>query len=116
MPLERYIASLMPLQKNISPFKNIPVISPFNQDNFLKCLETAGPQLTTGIKGDWANLYKRFFRCPNFAHWYEKRFRDISIKLKTLHIEKLCKSNLIEFISDKGMQRYCAFKQKKIYK
>lgn len=51
MPLERYIASLMPLQKNISPFKNIPVINPFNPDDFIKSLETSGPQLTTGIKG-----------------------------------------------------------------
>ena len=33
--------------------------------------------------------------------WYESRFREISIKLKTLHIEKLCRSNLIEFVSDK---------------
>lgn len=103
MPLERYIASLMPLQKNISPFKNIPVINPFNPDDFIKSLETfpSGPQLTTGIKGDWSNLYRRFFRCSNFAAWYESRFREISTKIKTLHIEKLCKSNLIEFISDK---------------
>lgn len=67
MPLERYIASLMPLQKSISPFKNIPVIQPFNPDDFLKSLETSGPQLITGIKGDWPNLYRRFFRCSNFV-------------------------------------------------
>ena len=52
MPLERYIASLMPLQKNISPFKNIPLPMPFNPDDFFKSLESTGPQLTSGIKGN----------------------------------------------------------------
>ncbi|KAJ8928525.1 hypothetical protein NQ314_018901 [Rhamnusium bicolor] len=56
IPLERYIASLMPLQKSISPFKAAPTPLPFNPDNLFATLETAGPQLTlnnTGIKGDW---------------------------------------------------------------
>ena len=58
MPLERYLASLMPLAKSLSPFKSAPAILPFNQDDFFKLLLISGPQLTSGIKGDWTSLYR----------------------------------------------------------
>lgn len=58
MPLERYLASLMPLQKSLSPFKSAPAMLPFNQDDFFKLLHISGPQLTSGIRGDWTSLYK----------------------------------------------------------
>lgn len=102
IPLERYLASLMPLQKDISPFKSAPMIQPFNPDDFLKTLETAGPQLTTGIKGDWNSLYRKFFRTPNFSAWYESRFGEVSQKLKALHIESISKADLVKWIGDKA--------------
>lgn len=77
IPLERYMASLMPLQKNLSPYKGTPLLKPFNPDDFLATLDTAGPQLTTGIKGDWANLYRKFFRSRNFHGWYQTRHREV---------------------------------------
>lgn len=108
IPLERYIASLMPLQKNISPFKvflthlktesntlsNIylqaaPTPLPFNPDDFFASLETAGPQLTSGIKGDWVGLYRRFFRSPNFNGWFNMRYTDLALKLQALQLEAL---------------------------
>lgn len=91
---ERYVASLMPLQKSISPWKvrqifcfffifrsfpfrwinlatfkdthNVPSLisqsppqlRPFNQEEFMKTLEKAGPQLTSRLKGDWIGLYR----------------------------------------------------------
>ncbi|XP_042323601.1 protein DENND6B-like [Sceloporus undulatus] len=57
-PLEHYMAGLMPLQKVITPWKNPPQIYPFRQEDFLKTLEHAGPQLTCLLKGDWMGLYR----------------------------------------------------------
>ena len=52
IPLERYLASLMPLARTISPYRAPPKVKPFNCEDFIKSVETAGPgpHLTTG---DW---------------------------------------------------------------
>lgn len=100
---ERYLASLMPLQKSVTPWKvglglnrddvhhhaaefpsrwqddqrmwvlgclyqwsdrdlvcaqTPPQIRPFSQEEFMKTLEHAGPQLTSVLKGDWMGLYR----------------------------------------------------------
>lgn len=98
IPLERYIASLMPLQKFISPYKAAPVPFPFNPDGFFATLETAGPQLTTGIKGDWVGLYKKFFRTPNFKAWFNMRYTELTLKLQALHLEALAKADLKDWV------------------
>lgn len=67
----------MPLQKNLSPYKGTPLLKPFNPDDFIATLDTAGPQLTTGIKGEWAELYRKFFRSRNFHGWYQTRHREV---------------------------------------
>ncbi|XP_062990525.1 protein DENND6B isoform X2 [Elgaria multicarinata webbii] len=89
IPLEHYMASLMPLQRAISPWKNPPQIRPFCQEDFLKTLEHAGPQLTCVLKGDWMGLYRRFFRSPNFDGWYRQRHREMMHKLEALHLEAI---------------------------
>lgn len=94
IPLERYVASLMPLQKDISPFKAAPNPLPFNPDDFFLTLETAGPQLTTGIKGDWVGLYRKFFRSPNFDGWFNARYTELYMKLQALQLEALADANL----------------------
>ncbi|KAJ8301413.1 hypothetical protein KUTeg_020400 [Tegillarca granosa] len=101
IPLERYMASLMPLQRNISPHKGPPRLRPFDPEEFLKSLEHSGPQLTSGIKGDWEGLYKKFFRCQNFEGWYQHRQFEVNQKLQVLHMEALCEANLMEWIADK---------------
>ena len=102
IPLERYLTSLMPLQKNISPYRALPLLAPFNPDDFLRTLDMSGPQLTTGIKGDWQQLYRKFFRCANFARWHESRLREMCDKIKTLHAQSMARANLLEFIADKA--------------
>ena len=72
IPLERYIAGLMPLAKNISPYRAAPTVRPFSPEDFLASLESCGPQLTSTLKGDWTGLYKRFFKSPNFVGWYNQ--------------------------------------------
>ncbi|XP_013404768.1 protein DENND6A isoform X2 [Lingula anatina] len=101
IPLERYMASLMPLQRNISPHKGPPVLKPFNVEEFLKTLDHSGPQLTSGLKGDWIGLYRKFFKCPNFDGWYHFRQKEVNQKLQALHLEALCKEDLVNWVRDK---------------
>ncbi|CAG2105847.1 unnamed protein product [Medioppia subpectinata] len=102
IPLERYFASLMPLQKNVSPFKRTPILQHFRPDDFLRSLETSGPQLTSGVKGDWTGLYTKFLRCPNFVCWYDTRLREANQKLRVLHMEAISAANLTDWIRDKA--------------
>ncbi|GJQ68117.1 hypothetical protein Trydic_g10709 [Trypoxylus dichotomus] len=101
IPLERYIASLMPLFKNISPYKAAPAPLPFNPDDFFATLENAGPQLTCGIKGDWVGLYKRFFKSPNFNGWFNMRYTELALKLQALQLEALSDANLKLWVQGK---------------
>ncbi|XP_018566710.1 protein DENND6A [Anoplophora glabripennis] len=101
IPLERYIASLMPLQKSISPFKAAPTPLPFNPDQFFATLDVAGPQLTlnnTGIKGDWVGLYRKFFRSPNFKAWFNTRYTELTLKLQALQLEALSNADLKDWV------------------
>uniref|UniRef100_A0A8C7ZMS2 DENN/MADD domain containing 6Aa n=1 Tax=Oryzias sinensis TaxID=183150 RepID=A0A8C7ZMS2_9TELE len=90
IPLERYVASLMPLQKSICPWKSPPQLRPFNQQDFMKTLEKAGPQLTSRLKGDWIGLYRCFLKSPNFDGWFRSRRKEMTQKLEALHLEALC--------------------------
>uniref|UniRef100_A0A3B3YWT0 UDENN domain-containing protein n=1 Tax=Poecilia mexicana TaxID=48701 RepID=A0A3B3YWT0_9TELE len=94
IPLERYVASLMPLQKSISPWKSPPQLRPFVQPDFMKTLEKAGPQLTSRLKGDWIGLYRHFLKSPNFDGWFRSRKREMTQKLEALHLEALCEEDL----------------------
>ncbi|KAI1890359.1 hypothetical protein AGOR_G00152920 [Albula goreensis] len=94
IPLERYVASLMPLQKSISPWKSPPQLRPFIQEEFMKSLEKAGPQLTSRLKGDWIGLYRQFLKCPNFDGWFRNRRKEMTQKLEALHLEALCDEDL----------------------
>uniref|UniRef100_A0A8C8AWG6 DENN domain containing 6B n=1 Tax=Otus sunia TaxID=257818 RepID=A0A8C8AWG6_9STRI len=101
IPLEHYIASLMPLQRAITPWKNPPQIRPFRQEDFMKTLEHAGPQLTCVLKGDWLGLYRRFFKSPNFDGWYRQRHKEMTQKLEALHLEAICE-NIVAWMKDKS--------------
>jgi len=78
-------------------------MQPFNPDAFFATLGTTGPQLTTGIKGDWTGLYKRFFRSPNFSGWFNARYKEVTQKLQVLHDEAL--SDAV------SMPAYCSGRQ-----
>ncbi|XP_043737600.1 protein DENND6B isoform X4 [Cervus elaphus] len=101
-PQEHYMASLMPLQKGIVPWKTPPQIRPFRQDDFLHSLERAGPQLTCVLKGDWLGLYRRFFKSPHFDGWYRQRHREMTQKLEALHLEAICEANIEIWMKDKS--------------
>uniref|UniRef100_A0A672QXG5 Protein DENND6B-like n=1 Tax=Sinocyclocheilus grahami TaxID=75366 RepID=A0A672QXG5_SINGR len=100
LPLERYLESLMPPQRSMSPWKTPPQIRSFSQDEFMKTLEQAGPQLN--LKGDWTGLYRRFFRSPNFDGWYRFRHREMTQKVECLHLEAICAADLLTWTKDKS--------------
>nr|KAF6398905.1 DENN domain containing 6B [Molossus molossus] len=102
IPLEHYMASLMPLQKSLSPWKTPPQIRPFRQDDFLCSLEQAGPQLTCTLKGDWLGLYRRFFKSPHFDGWYRQRRKEMAHKLEALHLEAICEANIETWMEGKS--------------
>uniref|UniRef100_A0A7N4P5J9 DENN domain containing 6A n=1 Tax=Sarcophilus harrisii TaxID=9305 RepID=A0A7N4P5J9_SARHA len=98
IPLERYVASLMPLQKSISPWKSPPQLRQFLPEEFMKTLEKAGPQLTSRLKGDWRGLYRHFLKSPNFDGWFRTRKKEMTQKLEALHLEALCEEDLLLWI------------------
>ncbi|XP_071764325.1 protein DENND6B [Centroberyx gerrardi] len=102
IPLERYLASLMPLQRSVTPWKTPPQIRPFSQEEFIGTLDHAGPQLTSVLKGDWMGLYRRFFRSPNFDGWYRLRHKEMTQKLECLHLEVVCDADLLGWTKDKS--------------
>uniref|UniRef100_A0A4W6DF36 DENN/MADD domain containing 6B n=1 Tax=Lates calcarifer TaxID=8187 RepID=A0A4W6DF36_LATCA len=102
IPLERYMASLMPLQRSVTPWKTPPQIRPFSQDEFMSTLDHTGPQLTSVLKGDWMGLYRKFFRSPNFDGWYRQRHKEMTQKLESLHLEVICDADLLSWTKDKS--------------
>lgn len=101
IPLERYVASLMPLQKDISPFKAAPNAHNFKLDDFLATLELAGPELTSPLKGDWKGLYRRFFHSPNFRGWYNNRHKALQCTLQERQLQALSEVNLEKWAMEK---------------
>lgn len=83
---------LIPILKCPHIFQSPPVLRPFDMDEFLKTVEHSGPQLTSGIKGDWQGLYHRFFRSSNFEGWYKLRQHEVNQKLQVLHLEVICEA------------------------
>uniref|UniRef100_A0A3Q3NFU8 UDENN domain-containing protein n=1 Tax=Mastacembelus armatus TaxID=205130 RepID=A0A3Q3NFU8_9TELE len=102
IPLERYMASQMPLQRSVTPWKTPPQIRPFSQDEFMSTLDHTGPQLTSVLKGDWMGLYRKFFRSPNFDGWYRHRHKEMTQKLESLHLEVICNADLLGWTKDKS--------------
>lgn len=102
IPLERYLASLMPLARTISPFRAPPKVRPFSCDDLIRSLESSGPQLTSRTKGDWAGLYRRFLKSPNFVGWYNQRHHEVSAKLSLLHLESLAEAKIGLWMENKA--------------
>ncbi|XP_034019466.1 protein DENND6B-like [Thalassophryne amazonica] len=96
------MAALMPLQRSVMPWKTPPQVRVFSQDDFMSTLDQTGPKLTSVLGGDWAGLYRKFFRSPNFDGWYRQRHREMTQKLDCLHLEAICEADLLDWIKDKS--------------
>merc|ERR1712060_604591 len=73
----------------------------FSCDDLIRSLESSGPQLTSKTKGDWAGLYRRFLKSPNFVGWYNQRHREVSQKLQLLHLQSLSEATIETWMADK---------------
>uniref|UniRef100_A0A5K3EHD3 UDENN domain-containing protein n=1 Tax=Mesocestoides corti TaxID=53468 RepID=A0A5K3EHD3_MESCO len=102
IPLEQYISTLMPLHRDISPFRCVPELNRFNMDDFFRTLERAGPRLTCDVKGDWVGLYKSFFSGPHFVHWLSQREADIRQKLHSLHLDAIIRTNFSTWLEERS--------------
>lgn len=87
IPLERYFTSLLPLRKYYQANRDPPTIKDFDKEEFLKTLDQYGPQLTSGLKGDWKDLYKHFFSTSNFSLWLSNRRQEGNAKIYSLYLE-----------------------------
>ncbi|CAG0886290.1 unnamed protein product [Cyprideis torosa] len=99
-PLEAYMSTLVP--KNFAPFKAPPSVSPFNPDNFIAMLEFNGPHLSTGVQGDWAGLYRKFFRSRNFAAWFDEKYSELQQTVDTAHLTALAEADVAGWSKSKG--------------
>jgi hypothetical protein len=96
IPLERYFVSLLPLRKYYQVNRKPPIIKQFDNEEFLKTLDQYGPQLTSGLKGDWKELYKHFLSTPNFRLWLADRQHEANAKIYSLYIETIANCRLEE--------------------
>ena len=96
IPLERYFVSLLPLRKYYQVNRRPPVIKSFDNEEFLKTLDQYGPQLTSGLKGDWKELYRHFLSTPNFRLWLADRQQEGNAKIYSLYIETIANCRLVE--------------------
>ncbi|TMS38342.1 hypothetical protein L596_005089 [Steinernema carpocapsae] len=103
IPLERYLSSLMPLRKHISPFRAVPQARAFDTEEFLRTIADNGPSLTCGVQGDWAGLYRQFLSSANFDGWLRSRQNDVDRQLRSIHLDVLCSS---EFSKDSLSSRH----------
>jgi hypothetical protein len=94
IPLERYFVSLLPLRKYYQVNRKPPIIKEFDNEEFLKTLDQYGPQLTSGLKGDWKELYRHFLSTPNFRLWLSDREQEGNAKIYSLYIETIANCRL----------------------
>lgn len=96
IPLERYFTSLLPLRKYYQVNRQPPTIKEFDKEEFLKTLDQYGPQLTSGLKGDWKDLYKHFLSTTNFSLWLSNRQKEGNTKIYLLYIETLAECRFVQ--------------------
>jgi hypothetical protein len=94
IPLERYFVSLLPLRKYYQANRKPPIIKDFDNEEFLKTIDQYGPQLTSGLKGDWKDLYKHFLSTPNFRLWLSNRHQEANAVIYSLYMETIVNCHL----------------------
>ncbi|UJR21064.1 hypothetical protein I4U23_024164 [Adineta vaga] len=94
IPLERYFTSLLPLKRFYQPSRDPPSIKEFESEEFLKTLDQYGPQLTSGLKGNWKDLYRQFLSTPNFRLWLTNRRHEANTIIYCEYIKTIANCRL----------------------
>ncbi|NXV67418.1 DEN6B protein, partial [Molothrus ater] len=93
IPLEHYMASLMPLQRAITPWKVGCTSHCGAQGGVVGWDCPVGPcQLQHPTNHNSQPLHRRFFKSPNFDGWFRQRHREMTQKLEALHLEAICEA------------------------
>jgi hypothetical protein len=81
IPLERYLASLMPLARNISPYRAAPKVKPFSAEDFLRSLDACGPQVKLFYQA-WHLLVRALGQCYDLKNKCLPKFFVILTQIK----------------------------------
>lgn len=103
IPLERYFASLMPLAREISVFHKPPRLKVFDEEHFLRQIETSSKSFITGKKpsdGE-VELYSRFIHSPNFKTWFNSRKKEALEKLHNLYSKTMFEADITLLLRDR---------------
>eukprot|EP00052_Salpingoeca_macrocollata_P015617 m.124597 g.124597 ORF g.124597 m.124597 type:complete len:587 (+) comp19749_c0_seq4:35-1795(+) len=109
IPLEQYVARIMPLKKEISPFKPVPRMAEFNARAFLLSLPDCLPTLNRIRNGNWPALYGRFLKSVNFRGWLRQREREINENLLKLYLQSVADADLQAWAHTAGELRIVDF-------
>lgn len=89
IPLERYMISLIPDADLVTPFKSLPQITPFNQDDFFKSLADGVSSASSNYSSNTnkSNVLKAgsFDTSSNTFDTSPKSIKSMSSSIKSLH-------------------------------
>ncbi|XP_063687865.1 protein DENND6A-like [Bolinopsis microptera] len=103
IPLEQYISSLMPLQKQLNPFRQPPLLQQFQQEAFINSLNDSNFKSAElkGLRGSWKELYRKFIKSPNFELWFQSKRTEANQRLELLHVQQLSEADLYSWKTDR---------------
>lgn len=96
-PLNRHFESLVednPMDMTLSNLRVRPKIKPFQQDTFLKQVESMPPLLPLALRKPAVELYRAFLMSPNFASWLQGKTSDVYRVWGRRYIEVICLSDV----------------------
>lgn len=102
VPLEQYMARLMPRKSGLSPFREIPTLAPFDADAFGAVLQGHLPVLGRRHRGQWATVYKRFLSSPNFTLWFSTRRRRANRELLRMFVLATARADFASWLPGKS--------------
>lgn len=92
LPLDRFVTRLMPLKRDVSPFRPLPRFPDFHVDDFFASLREH--LKTQPRKGNWTALYSRFIESGNFRLWLKTRARAANNELLRLYLSTVCETDM----------------------
>ncbi|PWN51851.1 DUF1630-domain-containing protein [Violaceomyces palustris] len=107
-PLNRYVASLVPADFDLSSPSEAPKIKPFNTSAFLASLKAHGTplpirsrSLPTGAAVR-QSLYTDFLKCPNFSLWLHARVAAAEEEQRRRYIAALLQGDVTAYGRSRG--------------
>jgi len=100
LPLERYFASLIPLQRNMSIFLKQPQLKVFDEREFLSSIRQQKKGIFGERKANEIEFYRRFLHSPNFLTWFNARRKEAIEKVNIVYRNLLLESNVVRLLKE----------------